>query len=82
MGKLNDITPAELRQLIRDGKVTESTVGLCPGYVQANLIIMPQKYAEDFKEFAKKNPAPCPVPVLPCGSKKRRLSGGVLCFSI
>lgn len=61
MKKLNDITPAELRQLIREEKITNSTVGLCPGYVQANLIIMPQEYAVDFKEFARKNPAPCPI---------------------
>lgn len=61
MGELNDVTPAQLRQLIREGKVTGSTVGLCPGYVQANLIIMPQEYAADFKEFARKNPAPCPI---------------------
>lgn len=55
MGELNGVTPAQLRQLIREGKVTGSTVGLCPGYVQANLIIMPQEYAADFKELDRKS---------------------------
>lgn len=61
MRELENLTPKELRLRIREGLMTESTVGLCPGYVQANLIIMPGAYAEDFKEFARKNPAPCPI---------------------
>lgn len=29
---------------------------MCAGYAQANLVILPKKYADDFKEFAKKEP--------------------------
>lgn len=31
------------------------------GYAQANLVILPKKYAEDFKKFAERNPKPCPI---------------------
>ena len=34
---------------------------MCAGYAQANLVILPKKYADDFKEFARKNPKPCPI---------------------
>lgn len=34
---------------------------MCGGYAQANLVILPQKYADDFKLFAKYNPKPCPI---------------------
>ena len=34
-----DLTPVQMRHLIREGKFTEPTSGLCPGYAQANLII-------------------------------------------
>ena len=34
---------------------------MCAGYAQANLVILPKEYAEDFKEFARKNPKPCPI---------------------
>ena len=37
------------------------TAGMCAGYAQANLVILPKKYADDFKEFARKNPKPCPI---------------------
>lgn len=62
LGKdLKQVTPAELRALIRAGKMTTTTVGLCPGYVQANLIIMPAQYADDFRSFARENSAACPI---------------------
>ena len=28
---------------------------------QPNLVILPKKYAEDFKKFAERNPKPCPI---------------------
>lgn len=34
---------------------------MCGGYAQANLVILPKKYAEDFKKFAERNPKPCPI---------------------
>ena len=35
-------TPKEIRQAIRQGRYTGGTAGLAPGYVQANLVILPQ----------------------------------------
>ena len=46
---------------IRSGEITGQTSGMCNGYAQANLVIMPEKYAGYFEEFARKNPKPCPL---------------------
>lgn len=54
-------TPSELRALIREGKWRKPTAGLAAGYVQANLVILPQDLAYDFLLFAQRNPKPCPV---------------------
>ena len=54
-------TPAEARHLIREGKFAAPTSGLCPGYAQANLIILPREQAYDFLLFAQRNPKPCPI---------------------
>ena len=56
-----DMKPAEVRKLIREGVIDFPTAGMCRGYAQANLVILPPDYAADFEEFAKKNPFPCPI---------------------
>ena len=57
-----NMAPVELRRLVRSGKVKSiPTAGMCAGYAQANLVILPREYAEDFKEFARLNPGPCPI---------------------
>lgn len=61
MGDYTNMAPKEVWQLIREGKIESPTAGMCAGYAQANLVILPRKYAEDFKEFARKNPKPCPI---------------------
>ncbi len=53
--------PAEVRELIRKQVITFPTAGMCAGYAQANLVILPGEWAEDFKEFCRINPFPCPV---------------------
>ena len=53
--------PGELRQLIRDKRITCHTSGMAAGYAQANLVILPNEYADDFMEYTRLNPAPCPV---------------------
>lgn len=53
--------PEDIWKEIRSGSVDYPTAGMCGGYAQANLVILPKKYAEDFKEYAEKNPRPCPV---------------------
>ena len=57
-----NLKPVELRHLVREGKLKSvPTAGMCAGYAQANLVILPKEYAEDFKQFAALNPFPCPV---------------------
>ena len=51
-----DMTPVQMRHLIREGKFTEPTSGLCPGYAQANLIVLPKEHAYDFLLFAQLRP--------------------------
>ncbi|BBL79760.1 DUF1445 domain-containing protein [Rubrobacter xylanophilus] len=55
------VTAAEARERIRHGEHTGPTVGLAPGHVQANLVIIPEEHALDFSRFCVRNPKPCPV---------------------
>ena len=50
-----------MRKIIRSGGYTEPTSGLCPGYAQANLIVLPKEDAYDFLLFAQRNPKSCPL---------------------
>lgn len=61
MANYENTSPQEIWKLIRNEEITTPTAGMCGGYAQANLVILPKKYAEDFKEFARKNPKPCPI---------------------
>ncbi len=54
-------SPRELRHLIRAGQYNATTSGLCAGYAQANLIVLPREQAYDFLLFAQRNPKPCPL---------------------
>ena len=56
-----DKKPSEVREFIRQGVIDFPTAGMCRGYAQANLVILPPEYADDFEEYTKKNPFPCPV---------------------
>lgn len=51
----------ELRRVIRSGKYTGSTAGLARGFVQANLVVLPGRLAEEFRDFCAANPKPCPL---------------------
>lgn len=53
--------PINIRQLIRDEKITTFTSGMCAKYAQANLAILPKELAFDFLLFTQRNPKPCPV---------------------
>ena len=67
--------PREVRQQIREGKWRQPTAGLAPGFVQANLVILPCELAFDFLLFAQRNPKPCPViEVTDVGSSEPKLS--------
>ena len=54
-------TPRELREQIRTGRWRGVTSGVVPGYVQANLAILPRDLAFDFLLFCQRNPKPCPL---------------------
>ncbi len=54
-------TGSELRAAARSGAFAGHTSGHAPGYVQANLVILPRDWAYDFLLFAQRNPKPCPV---------------------
>lgn len=82
---MNDLDPSSLdpqaRDGLRDGVAVRlacrsggfagHTSGLAPGYVQANLAILPAALADDFLRFCQRNPKPCPlVGVSEIGSPK------------
>jgi uncharacterized protein YcsI (UPF0317 family) len=59
--KLDLSDPVEMRRAIRTGRFTGFTNTVAHGYVQGNLVIVPEKYAGDFESYCRNNPRPCPV---------------------
>ena len=51
----------DVRRALRDGSYSGPTSGLRPGYLQANIVILPQEFAEDFLTYCLANPSPCPL---------------------
>src|SRR5580700_1246276 len=49
------------RLAIRRNSHSGPTSGLAPGFVQANLAVLPQNLAQDFLQFCQRNPKPCPL---------------------
>ncbi|MGM9532317.1 putative hydro-lyase [Intestinibacter sp.] len=58
---LVNASPSEVRKLIREGKIVKPTSGMCAGYAQANLVVLPKDLAYDFLLFTQRNPKPCPI---------------------
>lgn len=56
-----EMSPGEVRKLIRSEEITGPTAGMCAGYAQANLVVLPEKLAYDFLLFAQRNPKSCPL---------------------
>ncbi|MDR7486907.1 MAG: putative hydro-lyase [Armatimonadota bacterium] len=54
-------SPAYWRGEIRAGRWRHPTAGLAPGYLQANLVVVPQSAAAAFRLFCERNPKPCPL---------------------
>jgi len=54
-------TGSAARARIRAGDYRGQTSGLAPGFVQGNLVILPEADAHDFLRFAMANPKPCPL---------------------
>ena len=53
--------PADVRAMFRRGEWTQNSAGLCIGYTNANLCIVPKEMAFDFLLFCQRNPKPCPL---------------------
>ena len=60
-GEMRLQTAAEVRARIRAGEWTGQTSGLAEGFVQANLVILPEAEAAGFRRFCELNPQPCPL---------------------
>lgn len=58
---LTRASPAAVRALIRDGRLTGPTSGLCLGHLQANLAILPAESAAEFRAFCEANNRPMPL---------------------
>ncbi|GGW69635.1 putative hydro-lyase [Alishewanella tabrizica] len=58
---MQQLTPYHIRQQCRSGQFSQNTSGLAPGFVQANMAIIPAQYAADFLQFCHFNPKPCPL---------------------
>ena len=55
-------TSAQLaRSLIRRGQWSSHTSGMADGYVQGNVVILPEALAGDFLRYCQLNPKPCPL---------------------
>jgi uncharacterized protein YcsI (UPF0317 family) len=55
------LSPTDLREAIRKGEWMQPTPGCCPGFTQANVVIIPKRYAFHFLLFCQRNPKPCPL---------------------
>jgi uncharacterized protein YcsI (UPF0317 family) len=60
--KAHGIDPATLRSKVRSGKWKGDTLGVCPEYVHANLVIVhTDEYVADFFRLAQRNPHVFPI---------------------
>jgi len=67
--ELKNWPPAEMRRLMRLERWDRPTSGLCADYAQMNLLVLSQEYADDFAQFCRLNPTPCPLlEVFPIGN--------------
>ena len=53
--------PSEFRKLVSSGAYREQTSGVCPGYAQTNLVVLPSRYAYDFLLYSQRNPYAIPL---------------------
>ena len=55
------LAPSSVRQHLRENKYYGGTAGFCQGYVQANLVVVPEDLADLFEEFCARNSGPLPL---------------------
>ncbi|QKX62127.1 uncharacterized protein TRUGW13939_09283 [Talaromyces rugulosus] len=64
MGSLSTpplVTGHDVRLAARRNDCIVPTAGLAQGYLQANMIVLPSRYAADFRSLCARNPVPCPL---------------------
>ncbi|WP_446897096.1 putative hydro-lyase [Clostridium sp. LBM24168] len=72
----SSMEPYDVRKLIREEKITIPTAGMCAGYAQANLVVLPKDLAYDFLLFTQRNSKSCPLlEVSDIGCKKLKYLG-------
>jgi uncharacterized protein YcsI (UPF0317 family) len=70
-------SPADLRRASRHGEFQAATSGHAPGFIQANLMVVPKAQAFDFLLFCQRNPKPCPlIEVLSPGAREPACTPG------
>ena len=59
--QLTQLSGIKARALIRSGEWTKPTAALAFGYVQANLVVLPLEWADEFESLCRLNPRPLPL---------------------
>lgn len=49
------------RKAARKGQWAQSTSGVADTYLQGNILVLPSRYADDFRGLCARNPVPCPL---------------------
>ncbi|WP_316879658.1 putative hydro-lyase [Ralstonia wenshanensis] len=60
-GSVAYANPYSARLAARSGVLRGHTSGLCDGYVQANIVMLRDTWANEFLRFCQLNPKPCPL---------------------
>lgn len=55
------MTGEEIRALCRSNSFDLTTAGIANGFMQTNLVVLPDDLAADFETFCLHNPKPCPL---------------------
>ncbi|KAI6091671.1 hypothetical protein F4821DRAFT_189374 [Hypoxylon rubiginosum] len=73
------INPAHESRLLSRHNLIPNTVGLAPGYLQVNLVVLPSAHASHFQDLCARNTVPCPLlGQTPIGDPTRILPEGVI----
>jgi 5-oxoprolinase (ATP-hydrolysing) len=60
-GEWSAMEPRTARQIFRERRYTGPTAWIAVGRLQANLVVLPSRVADDFGAYCRANPQPCPL---------------------